>query len=50
MGAILIGTIVYFILFIVASYFIQDYATKDVVDPKVKNEYRTYVLSNIACL
>ncbi len=38
--AILVGSIVYFVLFLGASYFIQDYATKDVVDPKVKSEYR----------
>ncbi len=40
MAAILIGTVCYFILFVVASYLIQDYATKDVIDPKVKNEQR----------
>jgi hypothetical protein len=40
MAAILIGSITYFVLFVIAAYLIQDYATKDVADSKIKGEYR----------
>jgi len=40
MGAILLGTVVYIVIFVVAAYFISDYVTKDVSNPVVKKEYR----------
>ena len=40
MGAIIIGTVVYLVLFAVAAYFIQHTATKDVNDEKLRSEYR----------
>ena len=40
MGALIIGSLVYLVLFIVAAYFIQDRATKDVNDQKLRSEYR----------
>ncbi len=40
MGALVIGTIVYLIVFAVAAYFIQEKATRDVNDQKLKSEYR----------
>jgi len=40
MAAIWIGSIVYFIIFVVAAFFIQDKVTKDVNDEKLKSEYR----------
>ena len=40
MGAIIIGTIIYIIIFFVAAYFITDHVTKDVSDAAVKKEYR----------
>lgn len=42
MGAILLGSFIYFVLFLVAAYFITDKTTKDVNDPKLKSEYRWY--------
>ncbi len=40
MAAILIGTIVYFVLYLGSAYLIQNYVTKDVEDAKLKSEYR----------
>lgn len=41
MGAILLGSIIYIIIFVVAAFLIQDHVTKQVNDPNVKKEYRT---------
>ncbi len=41
MGAILLGSIIFIVIFVVAAFLIQDYATKDVNDPNLKTEYRT---------
>ncbi len=41
MGALLIGTVIFIIIFVIAAYLIQDHATKEANDPKIKNEYRT---------
>lgn len=40
MSAILTGSIIYFVLFLVAAYFISDRATRDVNDEKLRSEYR----------
>ena len=40
MGALIVGTVIYLIVFVVAAYFIQDRATKDVNDEKLRSEYR----------
>lgn len=40
MGAILLGTVVYFIIFAVSAFFISEHVTKDVSDANVKREYR----------
>ncbi len=40
MGALLIGTIIYFAIFLVAAYLIQDRVTKDERDEKLRSEYR----------
>ncbi len=40
MAALLIGTMIYLIVFVIAAYFIQDKATKDVNDQKLRSEYR----------
>jgi hypothetical protein len=42
MGAILIGSIIYLIIFIVAAYLIQEKVTREVSDGKLKSEYRGY--------
>jgi len=41
MGAILLGSIVFIVIFLVAAFLIQDHVTKEVNDPNVKSEYRT---------
>jgi len=41
MGAILLGTIIYIVIFVVAAFLIQDHVTKQVNDPNLKSEYRT---------
>lgn len=40
MAAILIGTIIYLVIFAIAAYFIQDKVTKQENDEKLKSEYR----------
>ena len=40
MGAIMIGTIVYFVLFVIAAFLIQEKVTRDEKDEKLKSEYR----------
>jgi len=40
MGAILIGSIIFIVIFLISASLIQDYATKEVNDNIVKNEYR----------
>ncbi len=40
MGALIVGTVIYLIVFVIAAYFIQDKATKDVNDQKLRSEYR----------
>lgn len=40
MVAILIGSIVYIVIFVIAAYFITEKVTRDVVDEKQKSEYR----------
>jgi hypothetical protein len=40
MGAILIGTIIYFIVWIVAAFLIQERVTRDEKDEKLIKEYR----------
>jgi phosphotransferase system glucose/maltose/N-acetylglucosamine-specific IIC component len=40
MAAIVIGTILYIIIFFVAAFFIQDYVTKQTNNEKVKSEWR----------
>ena len=40
MGAILIGTLVYLAVFVVAAYLIQERVTRDVNDEKLRSEYR----------
>ena len=40
MGAIMIGTIVYFVIFVIAAFLIQDKVTRDEKDEKLKSEYR----------
>ena len=40
MGAILLGTIIYIIIFVVSAFFITEHVTKDVSDAAVKKEYR----------
>ena len=42
MGAILIGSIIYIIIFVVTAYFIQQKVTSEVNDEKLKSEYRGY--------
>lgn len=41
MGAILLGSIVFIVLFLVAAFLIQDHVTKEVNDQNLKAEYRT---------
>lgn len=40
MVALIIGTIFYIALFIVAAYFVNERITRDVKDEKIKREYR----------
>ncbi len=40
MAAILIGTIIYLVVFVVAAYLIQEKVTRDVNDEKIRSEYR----------
>ena len=40
MGAIVIGTIIYFIVFVVAAFLIQEKVTRDEKDEKLRSEYR----------
>jgi len=40
MVAMIVGTILYVILFCVAAYFIQDYVTKQTNIEKIKSEWR----------
>jgi hypothetical protein len=40
MVALIIGTIFYIILFLVAAYFVNERITRDVKDEKTKREYR----------
>jgi len=40
MAALIIGTILYFIIFVIAAYLIQEKVTKDEKDEKLKSEYR----------
>ena len=40
MGAILIGTIIYFVIFVVAAFLIQERVTRDEKDEKLRSEYR----------
>lgn len=43
MGALLIGTGIYFAIFLIAAYLIQDKVTKDERDDKLRSEYRWYI-------
>lgn len=47
MVAIIVGTVLYVIIFAVAAFFIQDYVTKQTDNEKIKSEWRWYVLLNI---
>jgi hypothetical protein len=40
MGAIITGSIIYFIIFVVAAYLIQEKVTRDERDEKLRSEYR----------
>jgi hypothetical protein len=40
MGALIIGSVIYFAIFLIAAYLIQDKVTKDVNDEKLRSEYR----------
>jgi hypothetical protein len=40
MGALVIGTIIYFIVFVVAAFLIQERVTRDEKDEKLRSEYR----------
>jgi hypothetical protein len=40
MGALIIGTAIYFVIFLIAAYLIQDKVTKDEKDEKLRSEYR----------
>ncbi len=42
MGALLLGSIIFIVIFVVAAFLISDYATKEVNDENLKKEYRTY--------
>ncbi len=42
MSAILIGSFIYFVVFLIAAYFISDRATSGVNDDKLRSEYRKY--------
>jgi hypothetical protein len=39
-GGIIIGTVVFFVLFLIAAYLIMQYSTNGVEDPKLVSEYR----------
>jgi len=43
MGAILLGSIIFIVIFVVAAYLIQDHVTKEVNDMILKSEYRKYI-------
>lgn len=41
MGAILMGSLIFVVIFVVAAYLISDHATKQVEEENLKKEYRT---------
>ena len=43
MAAILIGSITFFVLYVVAAYFISDRVTRDEPNEKLRSEYRKYI-------
>ena len=42
MGAILLGSIIYLVIFVVAAFLISEHVAKTVNDPVIKKEYRVY--------
>ncbi len=43
-GGVIVGTIVFAVLYVVATIVINNYVQKDVNDPKIKAEYRTLTI------
>jgi hypothetical protein len=41
MAALIVGTVLYLILFCVAAFFIQDYVVKQATDEKTKSDWRS---------
>jgi len=42
MVALIVGSVLFFIIYCVAAYFIQDYVSKQTNDEKIKSEWRWY--------
>jgi hypothetical protein len=40
MATLLLGSFIYLVIFLIGAYLISERATKDVIDQKLKSEYR----------